>query len=144
MRSQSITSILMLSCLIVVSAITVNAQSNQRFVIRIPFDFILADRVLPAGRYAVERVDPVKPNVLMFKNSDNGIVRVFITQRVENEETSTASCLIFKLWKGKSYLYQVWVVGNKDGNQVPPPENNSRDRGDGSTSVRLKINYERP
>jgi hypothetical protein len=137
MRKQYIISLIILACLNAVAATTINAQSNRRFVIRIPFDFVLADQVLPAGNYAVERVDPTKPNVLMFKNTDNGIVRVFITQRVENEEMSTASCLIFKRWKGESYLFQVWVVGNKDGNQIPP-ETKRRDRGAASTLVRLK------
>ena len=144
MRKQYIIALIILVCLTPVAATTVNAQGNRRFVIRIPFDFIVADRILPAGNYAVERVDPTKPNVLMFKNTDNGIVRLFITQRVENEETSTASCLIFKRLKGESYLFQVWVIGSNDGNQVAPAESNRSDKGGTSTLVRLKIDYSRP
>ena len=146
MRRQFITSIIMLACLTAVAATTVNAQSTRRFIIRIPFEFVVGDRALPAGKYVVERIDPTKPNVVMLKNTDNGIVRLVITQRVEKDETTTASSLIFKRRSGEFYLFQVWVIGNKDGNQVPPPadENNRSDKHGSSTFVVLKINHERP
>jgi len=53
----------MLVCLTVVAATTINAQSTRRFVIQIPFQFVIAGHTLPAGKYAVERFDPTKPNV---------------------------------------------------------------------------------
>jgi len=137
-------SLTILACLTLFATSTVNAQSNRSFVIRIPFDFVVSGEFLPAGNYAIERVDPTKPHVLMFKNTDNGIVRLFITQRVENDETITASCLIFKRWQSEYQLFQVWVVGNKDGNQVPSSGNNRSHKGDPSSIVWLETSYRNP
>src|SRR5882672_7334771 len=99
MRKHYFISLFILSFLILFARSSVNAQSDRRFVIRIPFDFIVPGGTLPAGTYAVGRVDPTKPNVLMFKNTDSGKVRLFITQRAEKEATSETTCLIFKRWK---------------------------------------------
>jgi hypothetical protein len=118
------------------------AQSSNRFVIRIPFDFSLPSGILPAGTYAVERADPTKPNILMFKNTDTGKVRLFITQRVEKEVTSEMSCLKFKRWKGEYQLYQVWVLGNKEGNQVP--SGNTERRKGATALVQLKADDSKP
>jgi hypothetical protein len=134
MRSQSITLIIVLVCFTSITEARVNAQDPHRFVIDIPFQFVVAGRTLPAGKYDVERADPTKPNLLMLKNTANGIVQVFITQRVENEEVSATSSLIFKRRGEEYYLFQVWTMGDKDGNQAPPAgEKNQRS----STLVRL-------
>lgn len=146
MRRQSITSISLLVCLTAVVATTVSAQSNRRFIIRIPFQFIIAGRTLPAGKYAVERIDPTKPNVLLLKNTDNDNARLFITQHVENDDAGKASCLIFKLRNGKYHLFQLWMLGYKEGHQVPLADghegHDQRDRN--PALVTVKANNQRP
>jgi len=137
MRRQFRIWLFVLTCLAALAA-NASAQSNRRFVIRIPFDFVVAGEALPSGNYAIERVDTTKPNVLMFKNIDNGRVRLFITQRVESEEASTSSCLIFKRAKGQFHLSQVWAFGNMDGNQMPITGGSTHDDRNTSTVVRLK------
>ena len=145
MRKQSITSIIVLVCVTVIAATTVRAQNARRFLIDIPFQFVITGRTLPAGKYAVERIDPTKPNVVMLKNTGNDIVRLVITQRVEIEEMSTTSSLIFKRRGEEFYLFQIWVMGNSDGNQVPVAnETDKRHKRCSSTSIRLRVNNERP
>jgi len=144
MLKRYVVSLIILACFTQFAAATISTQGNRRFVMRIPFDFVVPGGLLPAGNYAVERVDPTKPNVLMFKNIDNGVVRLFITQRVENHETITASCLIFQRWKSEYQLFQVWVVGNKDGNQVPSSGNSRGHKGGPSSVLRLETSYPKP
>jgi len=95
---------------------------------------------LPAGKYAVERFDPTKPNVLMLKNTATGVVRLFITQHVEEDDGGKRSCLIFKVQNGEAHLYQLWMLGYKDGHQVPPANANERrdKRGTSSGLVTVK------
>jgi hypothetical protein len=142
MRKHYFITFIILSFLILFARSSVNAQSDSRFVIRIPFDFIVPSGTLPAGTYAVERVDPTKPNVLMFKNIDSGRVRLFITQRVEKEALSEMTCLIFRRWKSDYQLYQVWVVGNKEGRQLP--SGNARHPKGTTALVQLKVNDTKP
>jgi hypothetical protein len=144
MPKHNVISLIIQACLILFATSTVNAQSNRSLVIHIPFDFVVPGGLLPAGKYAIERVDSTKPNVLMFKNTDDGTVRLFITQRVENDETITASCLIFKRWKSEYQLFQIWVVGNNDGNQVPSSGNSRSHKAIPFSLVRLKTSYPTP
>jgi hypothetical protein len=141
MPKRCVVVLMLLMCHTLIDSSTAMAQSSNRIVIRIPFDFGVPSGILPAGTYAVERVDPTKPNILMFKNTDTGSVRLFITQRVEKEETSETTCLIFKRWKSEYQLYQVWVVGNKEGNQLP---SRTTERRKGSVLVQLKVNDSKP
>ena len=146
MRRQFITLLIILACLGAVTATRASAQSTRRFIVDIPFQFVIAGRALPAGNYSVERIDPAKPNVVLLKNADNGMVRLFITQRIEKDKPSTDSCLMFKVRSGKFQLFQVWVLGYQDGNQVPPENENERrvQSGNNTPLVRLTGNNKKP
>jgi hypothetical protein len=118
MRKQFITSTFILICLTTVLATTVNAQSKQRLEVTVPFQFVLNSRTLPAGKYVVERIDPAKPNMLVLKNTDEGTVFLILAQRVEKENPSETSNLVFLRRDNKLYLFQIWPSGVASGNQV--------------------------
>lgn len=139
--------VLMLTAVFSVSATMAEAQTGHRFLIDVPFDFIVAGRSLPAGKYTVGRFDPSKPNALMIKSVDNRTVRVFLAQRVVGEDQpTTTSSLVFKVREGKLFLYQVWASEAKDGSQVPlADKNDKRDQyGNNSALVTLRANNQRP
>ena len=108
-----------ITVLLLISTTSVEAQSAYRFKVDVPFPFVLNGQTLPAGAYVIERTDPAKPNIVTLKKVDGGIVRVVITQRIEKDEPSSASSLIFIQRKGKHYLFQVWTVAAMNGNQIP-------------------------
>jgi hypothetical protein len=135
MRKQFITSIIILMCFMAVVAMRVTAQSVQRFEVNIPFQFVLGGRTLPSGRYVVERFDPAKQNVLMLKNTDEGIRLLTLVQRVEKENPSQASSLVFLRREGKYYLFQIWPNGDSNGNQVPLTDEVRRDRKSNNSSL---------
>src|SRR5882762_4740220 len=137
----------MLASLIMIAANLVDAQTNHRFVIDIPFDFIVMGRTLPAGSYAVERLDPTKPNLLMIKNADNRTMRVFLTQRIGGDDPkSRTSTLVFRQHGRAYYLFQVWVSDDMNGSQLLLADEISRPdrRSNNSTLVRVKTNSEGP
>ena len=103
---------------LITSVVSVNAQSTHRFKVDVPFQFILNGQTLTAGKYVIERTDPAKPNIVTLKRADGGIVRVIITQRVERDNPSTASSLIFIRREGKHYLFQVWSFGAMNGGEI--------------------------
>jgi len=119
MRRRIANRLIILVCLSVILTGAARAQSAHSFEVEIPFQFILEDRTLPAGKYLVGRIDPAKPNVLMLKNADARIVRLMLTQRVESESPSAVSTLIFMRRQEKLYLFQIWTGGAKDGRQIP-------------------------
>ena len=117
LRQFVITVLLLISFIALVPIVA--AQSAYRFKVDVPFPFVLNGQTLPAGTYVIERTDPAKPNIVTLRKVNGGIVRVVITQRVEKDEPSTASSLIFIQRKGKHYLFQVWTVAAMNGNQIP-------------------------
>ena len=141
MRYQFIKAIIVLVCLTVVPATAVKGQGTHRFAIEIPFQFVLADRTLPAGKYSIERIDAARPNVLLLKNRDNGKLRLIIAHRSEKDEPSTTSTLLFRREGEKLFLFQVWIIGDKNGNQVPLADQGKAGRKpESSTIVRLSVN----
>ena len=136
MRKPIVNRLIMMVCLSVIVTGAAKAQSAHSFEVEIPFPFILEDRTFPAGTYLVGRIDPAKPNVLMFKNADARIVRLMLTHRVEGEVPSAVSTLIFMRRQEKLYLFQIWSGGDKNGNQIPLlNEEERRDRYDARSSI---------
>lgn len=119
MLRQFVITVLLLISFIASLPTSVEAQSAYRFKVDVPFQFVLNGQTLPPGTYVIERTDPAKPNIVTLKKVDGGIVRVVITQRIEKDEPSSASSLIFIQRKGKHYLFQVWTVAAMNGNQIP-------------------------
>ena len=118
MHHRSLFTILLTILILGFVVTSVEAQSTNRFEVEVPFQFIVDGRILPAGNYAVERLDSAKPNILRLKNLDNGIMRAILCQRVEKETPSTTSFLLFTHREGKFFLAQVWDQGSLSGNQL--------------------------
>ena len=136
MRRRIANRLIILLCLALILTGAAKAQSAHSFEVEIPFPFILGNRTLPAGKYLVQRIDPAKPNVLMFKNAGARIVRLMLTHRVEGEIPSAVSTLIFMRRQEKLYLFQIWSGGDKNGNQIPLlNEEERRDRYDARSSI---------
>lgn len=123
MSKQITTAITLFVILTALTTISANAQSGDGFQIEVPFAFALKGRTLPAGKYVVERTDPTRPNVLTLRNVEQGSVRLIITQRVEKDNASAASSLVFIRREGKFYLFQVWNAGAVNGRQIAPAFN---------------------
>lgn len=141
MLKQFVTTTILFICLTTVAPGIANAQGRDRIEVHIPFSFILRERTLPAGKYVVERTAPDRPNILTFTNLNKRVVRVVLAQRVEKNNPSTASSLVFIKREGKLYLFQVWNVGSMNGTQVPSAldkQTNDRRR-QNPTLVTLKV-----
>ena len=141
MLKRSIIATILFICLTTVAPGIANAQGRDWIEVQIPFSFVLRERTLPAGKYVVERTDPGKPNILTLTNVDKSVVRVVLAQRVEKNNPSAASSLVFINPQGKLYLFQVWSVGSMNGVQVPSAldkQTNDR-RHQSPTLVTLKV-----
>lgn len=139
MLKRSVTATILFICLPTVAPGIANAQGRDRIEVQIPFSFVLRERTLPVGRYLVERTDPGRPNILTLRNVDKSIVRVVLAQRVENNNPSAASSLIFIQREGKLYLFQVWSVGSMNGAQVPSALDKRTNDRRSPTLVTLKV-----
>lgn len=124
---------------------SVSAQTAGGFKINVPFQFFVDGRVLPAGIYVVDRTDPTRPDIVTLKRVDGGIIRVVLTLRVEKEDPSEVSSLIFILREGKHYLFQVWSLGAMSGRQIrfAYEEQRSEQQSTGLSFVTVRAKHQR-
>ncbi len=83
-----------------------SAIGQTRMVADIPFEFSVADRVLPAGHYEVTRTATVL-QVSSYESGSSAIARVIDTGVAG--ASNTGSHLIFNKYGDKYFLEQVWT-----------------------------------
>jgi hypothetical protein len=97
------------------------AQSARRTVIQIPFDFLVGQKMLPAGSY---RVEPVKidSNTAWEVQSTQGHAGAFvITSAIQGGKIRGESRLVFQKYGDLYVLAQVWTASDSTGRALVPP-----------------------
>src|SRR6266513_1049763 len=78
MKKQILIAFSMLSLIVVLTAISVSAQSNHYLVVTIPFEFAVRGKTLPPGEYIVKRRSSDKPEMLSIVKLDGPKAEVTI------------------------------------------------------------------
>jgi hypothetical protein len=103
-----------LGLLLAVSA----AQAQEpRVKANIPFDFVVGDRVLPAGEYMVSRVGQTIAGISILKEDRKAGV-LTSTSACTSSGPSKSSKLVFHAIGGRYFLSQVWTEGYDQGRQL--------------------------
>ena len=95
MKKQTFTNITMLGLALVMTAVSVRAQSERSKVTNIPFDFTVGQKTLPAGEYTVEPRRRDSDNVWLVESKDGRVSVLFTTMSVRSSEEQETSKLIF-------------------------------------------------
>ena len=103
-------------CAAVASA---NAQLSVPVRAKIPFDFSVGDKKLPAGEYTFIRLSFINATTMLISSVDSS-TRMF--QSVFQDSVLTPkgeSTLVFHKYGDQYFLQQIWTVGEQVGAQVP-------------------------
>lgn len=92
-----------------------NAQ-ELRLRANIPFDFVVGDRVLPAGEYDMGKA-LVGANVIAIRDEDQPSTTLVGSHVCTLTEPSKTSKLVFHRMGGEYFLYQIWVEGRTTGSE---------------------------
>lgn len=93
----------------------VRAQSSLNLDTKIPFDFTIGSRVLPAGDYEV-RSDTVR-GAIIFQRADRAVSHAVIAIPVEASTPPAKGKLVFTCYDGRCFLSQLWSPLNATGRQ---------------------------
>ena len=100
----------MLMLLVVVTlaaaAVPANAQSPNSVKANIPFEFIVADKTLPAGAYAVTAADAAR-DALMIQSADGKNSALRMSGPTEQKNKRRAQ-MVFHRYGQNYFLAQVW------------------------------------
>jgi hypothetical protein len=100
------------------------AQQSQRVIkANIPFDFVVGDRIFPAGRYSLVRIGP---SLLELRDSDGHVLANVLTQSVLTLSTPASPKLRFDAEGGRHVLTQVWQENESIGQQIPQSKSVTR------------------
>jgi hypothetical protein len=108
------------SLLLVVTAVSVQAQSN-RSSITIPFSFNVGEKTLPAGEYTIEPNKRDSQTVWLLQSNSGHDNVLFTTNSVWARETNEATKLVFNNYDGQYFLSQIWPAGYSSGRELSRP-----------------------
>jgi hypothetical protein len=93
------------------------AQAQEPLVIRIPFDFVVGGKTLPAGEYSVNTSGPER-TLLLIDRQDPSASIFMGTNPIVASEPKSESKLVFNRYGDRYFLSQVWTAGNSSGRQL--------------------------
>jgi hypothetical protein len=59
-------------------------QSLDKIAVKVPYEFVVAGKTLPAGNYTVDRVTDGDPRALVLSSFDNHVSAIFLATDVED------------------------------------------------------------
>ena len=104
----------LLTAIVLLAAASASAQTNL-IKIKIPFDFNLGNISLPAGEYQVDKTDLGNQLVFSRKGSPGVLVS---SNNAETFAASSRTKLVFHRYGTTYFLYQLWVEGQSQGQQL--------------------------
>jgi hypothetical protein len=116
MKRQRRTVPLLLGVSVCLSATAVLASS--RLVATIPFDFIVSDAVLPAGRYSFE-VPASRGDKIVIRSSDRRVTQSAPQESLRAPGRTPEDKMTFTRYGDQRFLSQIWIAGDKFVRQIP-------------------------
>ena len=108
--------------LIVVSSLLLAVGSafaqSSRLVADIPFDFVVGNKVFPAGQYDVRSIG-MSGSTLHLQNTDQKEGMFFTPNYCSSAQPQSESKLVFDMYGSHYYLSQIWTEGYDQGRELP-------------------------
>jgi hypothetical protein len=87
--------------------------------VKVPFEFTVNEKVFPAGEYSIVRTAPSR---LDLRDVRGYVLLSLITHSVQSREQSASTKLQFSTEGGGHALTQVWIKGDRIGNELAAPK----------------------
>ena len=120
MSKQIIKGMTMLLLIMAVAFVTAVASANgqsRHEVAKIPFEFVVGDKSLPAGQYDVTEMTS-NNSVLRITNSEQHQTALRQTNTITRAERASKGKLVFRRYADQYFLAEVWSAGDTSGRQL--------------------------
>lgn len=106
---------LLLTLALAATVVTANGQNQRMAKANVPFEFIVGDKALPAGEYAVSTIGTGEALAIQSTDPNRNAVRLSnaVTRRGEK-----SGALVFHRYGETYFLSQVWERGESQGRQL--------------------------
>jgi hypothetical protein len=121
MKKELVKGFTMLMLVVVLALATAvasaNAQSANKVVADIPFEFSVGYKTMPAGEYIVQTV-ATAGDALMIRSADNKTSALRLSESTERLKNKTHARLVFHRYGERYFLAEVWNGANNFGRQL--------------------------
>ncbi|MGA9770651.1 MAG: hypothetical protein WBV94_16545 [Blastocatellia bacterium] len=90
-------------------------DSDETIVADIPYDFVVRDQTLPAGKYTIKVSDDKDLSVLVLRSANGRRSALFQTQDIQANQTPRKTELVFDKVGDAYFLSQIWLSGSDQG-----------------------------
>jgi len=105
--------------LLVLSGMAVaQLNSNSKLVTQVPFDFVVANKVVPAGEWVV-RVATMDGQILDISNAQTNAGVFSMSSRTETKKPSSYYALVFERYGERYFLKEIKLQGSKIAYRLP-------------------------
>lgn len=108
--------VLVVSLALMTAVVSANAQSANRVVSSIPFDFVVGDKTLPAGEYSLRGVTRSGEAILISGKDAKGSI-ILLTNVIEPNRQNSRARLVFHRYGQHYFLAEVWGGDGQNGRQ---------------------------
>src|SRR5262245_39776428 len=116
MKQRNLTKVAIVAAMMMLTVLSVNAQSGARIEARVPFDFAAGDTKLKAGDYSVIRI---AHNAFLLRSADmKTSVVVQAPIAAERRREDSPARLVFKRYGNAYFLAQIWSDARAEGRQL--------------------------
>jgi hypothetical protein len=101
------------------AAASANAQLSSPIRVKIPFDFTVRNKTLPAGEYLISRVQGLSDiDILSISNVNTYATVVYRTHSVDVAAPTDLATLVFHRYGDQYFLARILSSGEKEGNEL--------------------------
>ncbi len=111
--------------LLVMLAAAAAAQTTRQLTVKIPFDFSVGKKALPAGNYSVYRMSTSSGETFLLRSVDGSARVVFNAHQIRSKESNSPARVEFRQYGDQYFLAQVWTQGSDIGREL---KRSSRER----------------
>ena len=94
------------------------AQTDRSTVVNIPFNFSVADKALPAGKYVIRRNSKDSDTVWVLQNKQSGETAMLVTRSVHTNHTQEVAKFVFRQYDDLYILSSFWAAGTNTGREL--------------------------
>ena len=109
--------VLLMVLALATAVVSANAQSSNKVVADIPFEFSVGYKTMPAGEYAV-RTANAQGNALMIQSANGKLAAVRLSDETDRARKNTHARLVFHRYGQRYFLAEVWNGIDKAGRQL--------------------------
>jgi len=88
--------------------------SNERFTAKVPFEFVLGNKVVPAGDWTVQSAN-MSSSVLQIRNTEAGLNMFAMPSAAASKKVSKDYTLVFHKYGNNYFLAEVTIAGMRNG-----------------------------